>query len=85
MEWWEKEAYYAKLYASGKQAKDLWKYIPDKLNEAIAYTSIDMDGYWIFLEDGWIAYDGGEDCRTIHCYNIADLKKDISTIRKEGE
>ena len=84
MEWWEKEVAYEKAYSSGRQAKDLWKYIPEKLTEAVDETDVDLDGYWIYLKEGWLAYDGGEDCKQIHEYTITDLKAAIKTIRKVG-
>ena len=71
------------IYRSGRQADDLWKYIPERISDAVDDTLVDPDGYWIFLKEGWTAYDGGEDCRTIHCYSIKDLREDIATIRKE--
>ena len=78
----EKEYNYERAYQSGKQAKSLWKYIPQKIEDAIDETMIDSDGYWIYLADGWTAYDGGEDCGIIHCYTISDLKEDIATISR---
>lgn len=82
MEWWEKESAYEDQFRSGRQAKNLWKYIPQKLCEAVSEAYSDSDGYWIHLNEGWIAYDGGNDCGIIHCYTINDLKADIKTIRK---
>ena len=81
--WWEKEGAYQQVYSAGKQAKSISQYIPDAKVEAVAETLIDSDGYWVFLEEGWTAYDGGEDCRTIHEYSIVDLRAAIKTIRKE--
>lgn len=73
---------YEAVYASGRQAKNLWKYIPEKLAEAVDETVTDTDGYWIYLNDGYVAYDGAEDCKIIHEYNVANLKAAIKTIRK---
>lgn len=83
MNWWEKEAQYETMYNDGRQAKNLWKYIPNKLSDAIDSTSVDYDGYWIYLNEGWTSADGGEDCGIIHCYNLQDLKADIKTIRRK--
>lgn len=80
-EWWEKEAAFEAAYASGRCAKDLWKYIPNRLVEAVDETNVDLDGYWIYLKDGW-NMDGE---KTIHCYTVADLKEDIRRIEKVGE
>lgn len=82
MKWWEKETAYEAVYASGRQAKDLWKYIPEKLKEGVTDAFSDSDGYWIMLDENHVAYDGGSDCGMIHEYNIADLKAAIKTIRK---
>ena len=78
MEWWEKEVRFERAVDNGTYAKDLWKYIPKRLLDAVNEASVDMDGYWIYLNEGW-NMDGE---RTIHCYNIADLKEDIARIRK---
>ena len=82
MEWEDKGYAYASIYQSGRQAKDIWKYIPYKYWECIEDAVINGDGYWIYLEKGWVAYDGAEDCGMIHEYNIADLKNAIKSIRK---
>lgn len=82
MEWWEKEIAYEQTYASGRQAKDIWKYIPAKLQEGVTDAFSDQDGYWIWLDEDHVAYDGAKDCGMIHEYNIADLKESIKTIRK---
>ena len=79
MEWWEKELAYEQTYASGRQAKDLWKYIPQKLREAVDDVGVDSDGYWIYLNEGW-NMDGE---RVIHTYTILDLKEDINDIVKD--
>lgn len=83
---WTKEEAYDELYRQGRQAKNLWKYIPKKLEDAVDDTAVDKDGYWIYLAhwNGWTCYDGGEDCTLIHCYTIKDLIEDIKTIRKEN-
>lgn len=81
-EWWEKEAAYEEVYRQGRQAKDLWKYIDIKTEEGVDETAIDEDGYWVYLCEGWRAYDGGEDCTIIHEFNIQDLKVALKTIRK---
>ena len=85
MEEWKKEADYDSRYRSGKQATNLWKYIPEKVISGVTNAFSDSDGYWIWLdheEGGWVAYDGGDDCGMIHEYTIGDLRKAIKTIRK---
>lgn len=80
-----KEEKYNDLYRGGRQAIDIWKYIPKKVREGVTDAFSDCDGYWIYLdheEGGWVAYDGAEDCGGIHEYTIADLKEAIKTIRK---
>lgn len=86
MEFWEKEEAYEELYRHGRQAKDIYKYIPDKFIKGVTNAFSDEDGYWIWLDHedgGWVAYDGGSDCGMIHEYNITDLKKAIKTIRRK--
>lgn len=78
MEWWEKEVRFERSVVNGTYAKDLWKYIPKLLLDAVDDASVDMDGYWIYLKEGW--HMDGE--RTIHCYTISDLKDDIARIEK---
>lgn len=77
-EWWEKEDSYD---SRTRKCADIWKYIPKKLYPAVADTLIDDDGYWIYLEEGWSAYDHGSDCSVIHEYNISDLRAAIKTIK----
>lgn len=84
MEWYEKEEQWERTFSAGRQIKDIWKYIPHRLSEAVDETEVSPSGYWIYLADGYVAYDGAEDCRTIHEYNLADLKAAIRTIRKEN-
>ena len=84
-EWYEKEQAYRALYRSGRQAKNLWTYIPDFVLPGVTNCFSDSDGYWIWLdfeEGGWSAYDHGSDCGVIHEYTIADLKQAIKTIAK---
>lgn len=82
MNWTEKEYAWERTYESGRIARDIEKYIPQRLSIAVSFTSIG-DGYWIYLNDGWEAYDGGSDCHTIHEYRISDLKDAIKTIRRK--
>lgn len=86
MDWAEKEYRYQEQFRSGKQAKNIWKYIPASVACHVDKAFSDSDGYWIWLENDdegcWRAYDGGEDCGIIHEYTIADLKDAIKTIRK---
>lgn len=82
MEWWEKEESYARAYAEGRQARNLWRYIPRKILSGVEWATSDSDGYWIYLNKGWTAYDGGDDCRIIHEYNVTDLRNAIKTIRR---
>lgn len=78
MEWWEKEYAYETKWQNGTVAKDLWKYIPKRLEEAVDETAVDSDGYWIYLNEGW--NEDGE--RTIHVYTVTDLKEAINGIVK---
>ena len=84
MDWFDKEEAFERVWQSGREAKDLYKYIPQRLKDAgaIATCDVDSDGYWIYLEDGWFAYDAGEDCGIIHEYTVADLIKAIKTIEQ---
>ena len=82
-DWFEKEYDYEQLYASGRQAKNIWKYIPASISFRVAEAFSDSDGYWIYLDSRSTAYDGGEDCGVIHEYTIADLKDAIKTIRRK--
>lgn len=82
MEWWEKEDIYARRWVMDKQAKDIWKYVPERLNEAILDAEISSDGYWLWLADEYRAYDLSADCGAVHEYTIADLRKAIKTIKK---
>lgn len=81
-EWWEKEDAYKILFESGRQAKDLYKYIPEKFMEGVTDAFSNEDGYWIYLDKCHVAYDGSVDCGMIHEYSIKDLKAAIKTIRK---
>ena len=83
MESWEKEIRFERTYLSGLAATNICRYIPERLNESYDWATTDSDGYWIYLNDGYTAYDGGSDCGTIHEYSISDLKKAIKTIRKK--
>lgn len=85
MVWEEKQEQFEKLWRSNRHAKNLYRYIPRRLAGAICWAEVDEDGYWIYLnnEDGHFrAYDGAEDCGTIHEYTIADLIAAIKTIRQ---
>ena len=73
------------IYRQGRECKFLWTYIPKRIENAIQMVNVNCDGYWIYLNEGWVAYDGADDCGTIHEYNIKDLKSAIKTIRKEKE
>lgn len=85
--WEEKQYEFEKRFHEGRIVSDIWKYIPSNKREGITNAFADSDGYWIWLdheEGGWVAYDGGEDCGTIHEFTIADLKEAIKTIRKSN-
>ncbi len=82
MEWYEKEQAFADRLNSGKISADIWRYIPKKLMGCIEDAYINDDGYWIYLAEGYTAYDGGSDSSTIHEYMIADLREAIKSIRK---
>lgn len=80
-----KEEAYAEAFRRGTYARDLWKYIPRNKLDGVTNAFSDSDGYWIWLDHeggGYVAYDGGDDCGTIHEYTIADLRAAIKTIRK---
>lgn len=81
MEYWKKEETYADLYRAGRQATNLWKYIPQKTLSGVTNAFSDSDGYWIWLDENYVAYDGGPDCGIIHEYTITDLKAAIKSIR----
>lgn len=66
MKWFEKEAEFEEQYKTGRHAKNLWKYIPARQQAFVDGVCVDSDGYWIWLDENHVAYDGGEDCRTIH-------------------
>ena len=83
-EWWEKEAAFERTFNAGRAVTNLWKYIPVKILPAIEDCTVNSDGYWVYLADGWRAYDLAEDCGQIHVYNIADLKEDLKTVRYVG-
>lgn len=80
--WAQKENEYEERSSCGTIARDLWKYIPQKLYEAVDDCVIDSDGYWIWLKKGYLAYDHGSDCGIIHEYRISDLRDAIKTIKK---
>ena len=82
MDEYDKIYAYQDMFRAGKQAKNLWQYIPQKHYEAISDVNVDSDGYWVYLKPGWAAYDLAEDCGIIHVYTIADLKEDLKTIAR---
>lgn len=79
--WADKATAFESVYQRGRVAR-VWDYIPNRKMAAIDDATTDTDGYWIYLNDGWTAYDGGEDCGIIHEYNVKDLKDAIKTIRE---
>lgn len=80
---WQKQEAYEELFAEGRQAQNLWKYIPQSKADAVADAFSDSDGYWLYLEEGCVAYDGAEDCGIIHEYTVEDLRRAIKTIRRD--
>ena len=84
LEWFEKEDEYEKRWASGRVPDrwKLWNYIPKSKHAFIDDVHADSDGYWIWLDEDHVAYDGGEDCRIIHEYTLADLREAAKTIRR---
>lgn len=80
MEWFEKEAAFEKRWNRGTYARNLWNYIPDELAVAIEECTVDADGYWIYLREGWHV----DSERTIHAYTILDIREDINRIEREG-
>ena len=81
-DWYEKAEEYDDRYKVNKQATNIWKYIPQKKKEYVTDAFSNSDGYWIWLDEEHVAYDGAEDCGMIHEFTIADLKDAIKTIRK---
>lgn len=81
-DWYEKMEQYEDRYKANRQVRDIWKYIPQKKKECVTNAFSDSDGYWIWLDEEHVAYDGGEDCGIIHEFTIVDLKDAIKTIRK---
>lgn len=79
MQGWQKEEAYEAIYRAGRQAKNLYRYIPERLRPAVIDALSDSDGYWIYLDAEHAAYDGED--RIIHEYSITDLKRAIKTIR----
>ncbi len=82
-EQWELECEWEDRFRQGRYSKDIWKYIPQGIREGISYAGVDSDGYWIYLEPEWTAYDGDSDCGVIHDYTIELLKDSIKTIRRK--
>lgn len=78
--WAKKEGSFANRKS---HSNNVFRYIPKKYYVAIDDAFTDSDGYWIYLKNGFAAYDGGEDCGVIHEYNIQDLKDAIKTIRSK--
>ena len=64
----------------------IWHCIPKRLEDAVDFVDLRSNGeddpYWIFLKEGWVSYDGGSDCGTIHERTVKDLKAAIKTIRR---
>lgn len=56
------------------------KYVPKKYREAIKEVHKDIDGYWVYLEEGFISTTTEVDC--IHEYSIADVKRQFKTIER---
>lgn len=84
MEWFEKEEAFEKRWCAGRINPDkIWKYIPASKQAFVTFASVDSDGYWVGLDEDHVAYDGGEDCRTIHEHTVSDLIEAIKTIRRK--
>ena len=66
---------------------DIWRYIPNRLLEAVEDVSYGIDKYdtkyWIYLNKGWTAYDGGDDCGVILENTVKGLRAAIKTIRRK--
>lgn len=80
MEWFEKEQAYTDRCRTKGIPADVWKYVPKKYSDAVYDAHADEDGYWLYLDEGYRAYDHAEDCGVIHEYTVADLKEAIKTI-----
>lgn len=84
MELHEKIYAFEARYSQGRHCRDISKLIPSGLTEAVDEWYVNSDGYWLYVKEGWTAYDGGSDvCHTIHEYTVEDLKSAIKTIRRE--
>lgn len=79
---WEKQGRFENRRRNGTDAANLWKYVPKKLKDAIDDVWVDPDGYWVYLNEGYTAYDHGSDCGTIHECTIADLREAFKTVQK---
>lgn len=84
-EWFEKETEYESRWRSGRIPTNIWKYIPGKHRTGVMNAFADSEGYWIWLNDGYRAYDHAEDCGIIHEYTIEDLRAAIKTITMISE
>ena len=86
LSWEEKGGEFERAYFQGRCSKDIIKYVPAKLMDAILDVYTNSDGYWIGLQPGWTAYDGvngGAENHCIHEYSIKDLKQALKMIRRE--
>lgn len=80
--WEDYSSIFERNFYNGNIATDLWKYIPRKYHNAISFIDINPDGYWIYLNKGYVSYDGASDCGTIHEYTIDGIKKAVKMIRR---
>ena len=60
--------------------KNIMKYVPKRLKEAVRKAFSDSDGYWIFLKDGYIDTNMGT--RVLHCETIQQLRDDLKNVER---
>lgn len=80
-QWFEKEQDFETRYRNGTHCRNLWKYIPRNKLEAVDDATVDSDGYWVYLADGWT--DDGD--RVIHAYTVKDIVDAVKNVKKEAE
>lgn len=61
----------------------LVRYVPKAKRSSIYDAWRDSDGYWITLKEGWHVESYSAE-RTIHEYNVAELRSVIKRITKDA-
>lgn len=75
----DEEYRFEQRYENGNYCRDIWDLIPKKLYEAISDATVDSDGYWIYIAEGY-NMDGD---RIIHSYTVSGIKEDLKRITKD--